>query len=183
MGCCLFARHARHFLKNYIYPVTQSPPPPIATEASQNSNPQKPRKKSFSKNAVPAVRYDTRSWRTGRADERQWCACRADTCATREGRKNNTLRSFWHIGWKQPHMTNVSTETQRCRQMEPKQLHLGIFGAVTWLNPSRLTLDEPATPWKWLNRTHSNYPLFSSLFRLGLLIKLAVYLTLLIKLL
>jgi hypothetical protein len=60
MGCGPFARHARHFLKNnYIYPVTQSDPP-IATEASQNSNPQKPRKKSFSKNAVPAVRYDTR---------------------------------------------------------------------------------------------------------------------------
>lgn len=116
MGCGPFARQARHFLKNnYIYPVTQSPP--HRHRSIPKFKPQKPRKKSFSKNAVPAVRYDTRSWGVRPTDERQWCACRAicpgtmrdkayrraagmcATCATREGRKNTTTRSFWHIGW------------------------------------------------------------------------------------
>ena len=39
-------------------------------------------------------------------------------------------RSFWHIGWKQPHMTNVSTKPHRYRQMGAEHQHPGIFGTA-----------------------------------------------------
>jgi hypothetical protein len=82
MGCGHIARHARHFFKKlYIFtllPKTDTPasPPKNTPPQKHPKTPPKKRKKSFSKNAVLAVRYDTNRCETRPTDERRRCAQR-----------------------------------------------------------------------------------------------------------